>query len=375
MRDAIVVGGGIVGASTAYHLGRNGVDTLLVDRRDAGRATDAGAGIVSPESSRHASEAWYEFAIEAAGYYPSLCETLQSDGVDDTGYGQPGVLVVDLPEHDEDSFTAARERVFERQARRGYPREDKLYAVTQAQAHELLPALGDIRGGFYYEDGARVNGRVFESALRSASQTHTVDTLDAAVDELRTRDGSITGVVANGQHYDCNSVVIAGGAWSAEFADQLRVEIPVEPQRGQIVHLHANAATETWPIVSTVAGHYLVPWPDGRVAAGATRETGSGFAPVPTAAGIRGVLDDALRTAPGIGDATLEEIRVGLRPLSGDGLPVVGSVPSIDGAYLATGHGPTGLTLGPYSGKCIAALLAHGSSPTDLAAFSPARFA
>jgi D-amino-acid dehydrogenase len=45
--DAIVVGGGVVGASTAYHLVRAGVRTLLVDRRDAGRATDAGAGILS----------------------------------------------------------------------------------------------------------------------------------------------------------------------------------------------------------------------------------------------------------------------------------------------------------------------------------------
>lgn len=58
--------------------------------------------------------------------------------------------------------------------------------------------------------------------------------------------------------------------------------------------------------------------------------------------------------APGVSDATLAEVRVGLRPVSADGLPVLGGVPGVDGAFLATGHGATGLTLGPYSGKVVA---------------------
>lgn len=62
--DAVVVDGGIVGTSTGYHLARAGVDTLLVDRRDEGRATDAGAGILSAATSSR-GEPWFGFAAEA----------------------------------------------------------------------------------------------------------------------------------------------------------------------------------------------------------------------------------------------------------------------------------------------------------------------
>ena len=61
--DAIIVGGGIVGISIAYHLVHQKVDTLLFDRKDQGRATNAGAGILSPETSGSDSEVWVNFAI------------------------------------------------------------------------------------------------------------------------------------------------------------------------------------------------------------------------------------------------------------------------------------------------------------------------
>jgi D-amino-acid dehydrogenase len=114
--------------------------------------------------------------------------------------------------------------------------------------------------------------------------------------------------------------------------------------------------------------------PDSRVVAGATRETGSCFTPHTTAAGVREVLSEALRVAPGLASSEIREIRVGLRPFTSDTLPVLGPVPSVAGVYLITGHGPTGLTLGAYSGKLIAAQMLGKASETDLTAFSVARF-
>ena len=63
MYDVIVVGGGIVGMSTAYHLVCTGAKTLLIDREDQGRATDAGAGILSPETNSRDPDAWFDFAV------------------------------------------------------------------------------------------------------------------------------------------------------------------------------------------------------------------------------------------------------------------------------------------------------------------------
>lgn len=127
-------------------------------------------------------------------------------------------------------------------------------------------------------------------------------------------------------------------------------------------------------MVSAFHGHYLVPWGDGRVIAGATRETDSGFNPRVTTAGAHEVLEEALRLAPGLADASLEEFRVGLRPVSADGQPLIGAVPGLDGAYVATGHGSTGLTLGPYTGRLVAQLVDDGEAEHDLSAFSPDRF-
>jgi D-amino-acid dehydrogenase len=403
MYEAIVVGGGIVGASAAYHLARADVQTLLIDRRDRGQATGAGAGILSPETSRHESEAWYDFAVDAVNHYPPLVEEIHDTGIEETGYAKCGTLVVDLPADDPDTFTNSRERIITRQQQRNYPSNDRLYDISPAKARERFPPIGDVRRALYYEDGARVDGRRFRDALFHAGEEYGLDRATASAEQISQENGSVTGVVTNTNQYSTSNVVIAGGAWSSAFADQLDTQIPIEPQRGQIVHLDlyesdietkteiesgTEAETETesggetrseiqtaeWPVVTTVRGNYLVPWPDKRVAVGATRETDSGFAPHTTARGVQQVLTDALDVAPGLADGMIEDIRVGLRPISADGLPVIGEASAVDGAYLATGHGPTGLQLGPYTGKMIAELIHSSTVDVDLSPFAPSRF-
>ena len=151
--------------------------------------------------------------------------------------------------------------------------------------------------------------------------------------------------------------------------------ILVVPQRGQIAHLRlSNRDTGEWPIVSGFRGHYIVSWPGGRVVAGASRESGAGFAAHTTAVGVHNLLGEALRVAPGLAAAQLGEIRVGLRPTSADGLPILGSVPPFRNVYLATGHGPHGLQLGPYSGKLVAELMLGQAREESVAAFGVARF-
>lgn len=389
--DALVVGGGIVGASTGYHLARAGAETLLVDRADEGRATDAGAGILSPATSgRELPDAWYRFAFDAVAYYPRLVSRLEADGIDRerTGYARTGALRVAVAPEEVGRFERVRELIAERGERLGRPDPNAIDAIDGATARERFPALGSVERALYYADAARVDGRAFADALREAGRGYGLGVERASVESVRVEDGSVAGVrTADGERIDATTVVVAGGAWSGTFGEHLRTEIPIEPMRGQIAHLglrdgdsitpdsepSADAAesdgldgpvsssgppTAEWSIVSAFRGHYLVPWPDGRVAAGATREAGSGFAPYPTAGGVREVLAEALRVAPGLEGAELSAVRVGLRPASADGFPVLGAVPDVTGAYLATGHGPTGLQLGPYSGKVVADLIA-----------------
>ncbi|RAW46468.1 FAD-dependent oxidoreductase [Halorubrum sp. 48-1-W] len=363
MYDAVVVGGGIVGSSVGYHLARAGVETLLVDRRDAGRATTAGAGVISPgTSSRTADDDWFAFATDAVDYYPELVDRLEADGVDDTSYGRVGLIAAAV---DDDELAPYEEATARIEAR--CEQLPNIEAIDPAAATDRVPALAEPQRAFHVLDAARVNGQVFAGALREAGRSHGLEVADGNVTGVRTRDGRVESIeVADGSRIDADRVVIAGGAWSPAFGDDLGLEIPVEPKRGQIVHLDLpDAETGSWPVLKGFRHHYVVPWPDGRLVAGATREAGSGFDPRVTAGGLHEVLGEALRLAPGLADATVIERRVGLRPVCADGVPVLGVAPDVEGAYLATGHGATGLMLGPYSGKLVADHVVEGEPIPD----------
>jgi D-amino-acid dehydrogenase len=373
--DAVVVGGGLLGTAAAYHLVSEGARTLLVDRADAGRATDAGAGILSPETNSRDPEAWFELAVAAVASYPALIDRLRAEQAGDTGYARCGQLVVAASEDEIAPFERARRLVFERQRRRGRPRAEDLHEVTPAEARELFPPLAAVQGAIYSRGAARVDGRLLTRALRAAAETRGLVVRQGGVERLAIEGDAVTGVVVAGERVAAGAVAIAGGAWSAAFAAQLRVTIPVAPQRGQIVHLGLRGVdTSRWPMISAFHHHYMVAWPDSRVVAGATRETGSGFAPHTTTAGVREVLSEALRVAPGLATAEIREIRVGLRPFTADTLPVLGPVPGVRGVFLLTGHGPTGLTLGPYSSRLVAGQMLGKPPEIDLSAFAVTRF-
>ena len=92
--DAIVIGGGIVGMSTAYHLVCGGASTLLIDRKDTGRATDAGAGILSPATNTRDPDPWLRLASLAVKYYPGLIQNLRAEQDGETGFATCGMMIV-----------------------------------------------------------------------------------------------------------------------------------------------------------------------------------------------------------------------------------------------------------------------------------------
>ncbi|HEY5011217.1 MAG TPA: FAD-dependent oxidoreductase, partial [Acidimicrobiia bacterium] len=116
--------------------------------------------------------------------------------------------------------------------------------------------------------------------------------------------------------------------------------------------------------------HYMVAWPGGRVACGATHEN-AGFDARVTVDGMREIIDTALAVAPGLADATLLDVRVGLRPVSTTGLPLLGPLPGRPGAFVATGHGAAGLTFGPWSAAAVADLALGHDPGVDLTPFAP----
>ena len=369
MYDVIVIGGGVLGAATAWHLALARARVLLLDRGDEGRATAAGAGIVSPATYRGDSDVWYRFSRAAYRHLSTLVPRLETEGIG-TGFARCGLLLVAVSDDEFGPFEAASRRILSRPGE-GSP----VRPVDIAEAREMFPPLAESARALHNPDAARIDGRLLAQALLEAGERRGLERRTASADSLILEGSRATGVLTGGDRMSAGSVVIAGGAWSRRFSDQLGLDIPVAPQRGQIIHLDLGGAdTSSWPIVSAFRDHYMVPWPDSRVAAGATRETGSGFEPKATAAGIVEVLSEALRVAPGLAGASIRETRVGLRPLSADGLPVMGAVPGWEGLYLNTGHGASGLQLGPFSGRLVADAALGCEPGFDLSSFAVERF-
>ena len=377
MNDVIVIGGGLVGASVAYALAREGARVTLVDRGDVGQATAAGAGIIAPGSSPRATPEFLVLAHPASAHYPELLAQLAEEGETETGYDVVGMLHVATSAEEADQLKVHAELLHERRAA-GFGHIGAITLISGDEACALFPALGpEVTGAIHTADAARVDGRLLRDALRRAAERRGGRIITGEARLAREGD-RVAAVEVVGARLDTGAVVLAGGAWSATLGEALGFALPVFPQRGQIVHLELpETDASRWPIIQGFHSHYLLTFPQRRVVVGATRESEVGFDPRVTAAGLREVLSEALRVAPGLASATLREARVGLRPASPDGLPILGRAPGLENVYLATGHGPSGLQLGPHSGAVVADLALGRPAPAalDLAPFTPERFA
>jgi D-amino-acid dehydrogenase len=372
--DLIVVGGGVVGASAAYRSVRSGARTLLVDLHHQGRATDAGAGIVSPETEIRDGSPRQAMVDATPGFYAALIESLAADGEHDTGFDRCGKLVIARDEREAGMLDAYLKLLHDPKRPGAVPAPGTIVEITPGEAHARFPVLGPVAKAFVSHNAARVDGRQLTAALLRAAEGRGLEREAFAVDRLALDGDCVTGVVGDGRTIAAGAVLVAGGAWSSTLGERLGVHLPVVPQRGQIAHMQLEGVdTAAWPVLSPLSDHYMVAWPGGRVACGATHDD-VGFDPRVTVEGMREIIDRALGVAPGLADATLLEVRVGLRPVSTTGLPLLGPLPDRPGGFVATGHGASGLTFGPWGASAVVDLAlgtAGGELPVDLTPFAP----
>jgi D-amino-acid dehydrogenase len=375
--DVAVVGAGLVGLSLAYELVSLGASVTVIDAGHPGRATDAGAGILSPSTSADADADLWPFLRQAGQHYPTLLARLATDGValEETGYGRCGILSIGLRESEDEWFAPFAEVVQRRSP-------GDVVEITPEEASSLFPPLGPVHRVLHAPASARVDGRGMAAALREGAAARGVAFVTGAAHGVVAGAAGTRHVeaveVEGHQNVACGAVAVAGGAWTAAVGEWLGVRLPVGPTKGQIVHLGVGAETGEWPIVQPLLTHYLVPWPGGRVACGGTFESTAGFSVSVTAAGLHELLRECLTVAPGLRGADYLETRVGLRPTAADDRAVVGRLPGWGNAWVATGHGANGLLQGPMSARGLAHVMAGVELPADEAplpgAFDPGRF-
>ncbi|WP_188456895.1 NAD(P)/FAD-dependent oxidoreductase [Virgibacillus oceani] len=351
MQKYIVIGAGILGATTAYQLAKSGAEVVIIDRNEKGQATDAAAGMICPWLSQRRNKAWYKLAKGGARIYPEIMEGLRNDGEKETGYAKVGAISLHT---DEKKLIAMKERAIER--RKNAPEIGEITLLDPQETKALFPPLAEGYSSVHVSGAARVDGRALRNALLNAAAKHGATIMNGNASLLHT-GRHVTGITVSGKTIEADTVIAASGAWMNDLLKPLHIQFNVWPQKGQIMHVQlTDTEVNNWPVVMPPNNLNLLAFNDNRIIIGATHDDNMGFDNRVTAAGIHEILSKALQVAPGLAESMILETRVGFRPFTPGFLPVIGPLPGFNNLILANGLGASGLTMGPYIGSELAKL-------------------
>jgi glycine oxidase len=372
--DAIVVGAGTIGLTSAWRMARRGQRVAVVDPHPGQGASWVAAGMLAPVTEVHYTEqALLALTMASARRWPSFTAELEAEAGSAIGYRTTGTLVVDADEGDR----AWSDALYTFQRSLGLEVE----RLSVRRLRELEPTISPtVRGGLLATGDHQVQTRHFVTALLAAATAAGVEFHRTPVTAIATVDragGVVTGVHCDGLELAAPVVVLAAGAWSGAIGGVPPGVLPeIRPVKGQILRLAGDPAAPLLgrSVRGLVQGTsiYLVPRADGTLVVGATVEE-LGFDQTVTAGAVYELLRDARRVVPGISELELLEARAGLRPGSPDNAPVVGAT-SLSGLIVATGHFRNGILLSPLTGEAVAALSVGEPPPPEMVPFSPARF-
>lgn len=352
--DVLIVGGGVIGLTTALFLAREGCRGAIVDRSDLGmEASWAGAGIIPPGNPAKAISAYDWLRASSSRDFAAFSRELADFTGIDNGYRVCGGIEY-LSDDAAELLAAwrAEEVPFELIQPAGYHSERAAY---------LLPSMAQVRNPWHIR------------ALVAACEHHGVSMrAHTPVDEIERNGNAITGVrLASGERLVAGRYLVAAGAWSEQLLSPFGIRTGIHPVRGQIVLLKTE--TRQFCRILLAGKNYLVPREDGHILIGSTEEPEAGFVKANTTEAVEELVDFAASLAPALQGAAIVKTWSGLRPGSLDGLPSLGRVGDLANLYLAAGHFRAGIQLSPATGRVMADLLLDRSSPIALDDFRPGR--
>ena len=360
-----IVGGGIIGCATAYELAKAGCAVTLFERATPGaEASGAAAGLLTPLGDSRGST-YDQLRVESWRLYPALVDELRQRTGIDVEYVTRGTI---YPLFDADDVRQAEARVAGREVD-----EFGIEAWDTADVRVREPALATrVRGAMFVGAEHWVNNqRLVVAYAQAAVAAGVVLRAGTSVSRVLVEDGRAHGVVADGDRWDADAVLLAAGAWTAPLAASFGARLRLEPARGQMIAL-AHV-----PPVLNHAVHaddiYLVPRPSGELLIGATVER-VGFQRSVTAEGIATMLGAATALVPSLGPLPITRTWYGFRPWAPDSMPILGPWPDVDGLWVATAHFRSGILLAPITALVMTEWMTSGAPRLDLGAFAPERF-
>ncbi|MCU0395502.1 MAG: FAD-dependent oxidoreductase [Chitinophagaceae bacterium] len=415
MATAIVIGGGIVGLSSAYYLRQSGWDVIVADKSDfndncsygnAGYVCPshfvplASPGIIkqglrwmlNPESPFYIKPRldwglirWgLQFMRSATPEHLAnsavplrdialLSKQLYEEWTDlpgfDFSYDRKGLLeYFQTPEKE-----AAAHHHAEEAAHLGL--EARVLSAEEVQAMEPHVRL-NIRGALYFGCDAHLHPNRVMQQMRQHLQHLGVQLVPhAEVTSFEKQGRRITGVKAGAQKLGADLVVIATGSWSRSLAKEAGADLPLVGGRGYSMTFDSRHLKLVHPAVLMEGRVALTPFGDSLTRLGGTMEITNLDAP-PRMNRVMGIIKAARAYYPeaDIPVPELKDVWYGYRPCSADGMPFIGRVRGFDNCIIATGHAMVGMSLGAGTGKLVSELANGESTSVDLRPYDVHRF-
>ncbi len=382
--DVIIIGGGVIGTSIAFHLAKRGKHVVLIEKNDlavgASGSCDQQIILQSKNPGVH-----LKLALISAELYQDIEKELDHD-IEYKHSG--GMILIETQEE-----MQVMQDFVERQRQTGL----QVNILSRKDAVKLQPGLAEhIVGSTYSPQDAEVNPMEVTLAFAKAAKKLGAEVLlENEVTGLILNGNIVEGVITEKGTFHAETVINAAGAWAPEIGRMAGLNIPITPRRGQIAitepfapflkrvmlsaqYIVAKYHPEIVKNASSRAmqlgvGLALSQTKKGNILIGATREF-VGYDTRVTYNGMREILKNGARLVPPLKEINVIRVMAGLRPYTPDGLPLLGWVDGLEGFFMAAGHEGDGIALSPVTGKVVAELICDGTTFVDMTPFDPNRF-
>jgi len=362
------VGGGVIGASVAYHLSVRGVRNVVVFEREEALGTGSTgkcAGGVRLEFSNPANVAMSRLSLAQLKRF----EEEMGTPID---FRQNGYLFVLSDESQLGTFRDNASRLREL----GVPVE----VLTPEEARRLVPemAIDDLAGAtFGSEDGITNPHALVQGYAKKAKELGVRFCTSVAVGAMEVFAGRVQALFAGGERWDVDAVVNAAGPWAARVGEMVGVEIPVEPYR-RMVFVTAPLAwiPDSFPmLIDWGTGVYMHKESGGMLMGESDRDEPPSFNQRVDWDFLARVSEHATRRIPLLAEAEIRNGWAGLYETTPDHNAILGVLPGLENFVCANGFSGHGMMHAPAVGLSIAELLTEGASRSvDLAPYSIERF-
>ena len=350
--DVVIIGGGVIGCSTAYELAKRGIkDIVLIESNylTYGATGRCGAGV----RQQWGTEMNLKLSIGSVKKFETLQEELEYDK--DIEFIQSGYL---MPAYTEKQIIQFKKNI-ELQRKFGLC----VNLLTPDEARKIVPiiSLNGLLGATFHDKDGHCNPFHVTFAYAKAAKRKGVEiNLDTKVVGIKTNNSKVTGVITNKGNIDCEYIVNAAGGWSQEIGNMAGVKIPTYSERHQILVTEPIEPLFKPMVMSFYHNFYTQQEPNGSILMGiGDSNEVKGYNQGNTFSFISNATKKITSVLPALREARILRQWSGLYNISPDKTPIIGEAPNLKGFFMACGFSGHGFMIAPMTSITISQMICN----------------